>query len=61
MGPIEITIIVLSVAVVLAVGIVAIVKKLKGKSGGCRCGCSGCPHASMCKSNKPETNAKETL
>ena len=30
MGPIEITIIVLSVALVLAVGIVAIVRKLKG-------------------------------
>ena len=61
MGPIEITIIVLSVAIVLAVGIVALVKKLKGKSVGCGYGCSGCPHASMCKSNKPKSNAKETL
>ena len=45
MGVLEICLIVIcSLAVVAVVGS-AVYRRIKGKPGGCGCGCEGCPHA----------------
>ena len=45
MGALEICLIVIcSLAVVAVVGS-AVYRRIKGKPGGCGCGCVGCPHA----------------
>lgn len=52
MGPVEIIIIVVVSAAVLAVIGYSVYKKITGKGGGCDCGCSNCPHGSSCNKKK---------
>ena len=52
MGPLEIVLIIVCVAVVLGVIGAAIYRKVKGKPSGCGCGCEGCPHACHGKTKK---------
>lgn len=58
MGAIEISIIVIASAIVVAVVIGSIVRKAKGKSSCCS-ECSGCPHAQACNDKLAEVRAEK--
>jgi len=58
MKPIEIIIVIAAVAIVAAVIVCAIIRKKQGKSSGCDCGCSSCPHSGACASRKAKKPSK---
>ena len=58
MTPIEISVLVVGIAIVVSVVVVSLIRKAKGKSG-CGYGCSGCPHASSCQAKKTETTQNQ--
>lgn len=65
MKPIDIILIVALAVLAVGVGIYLIVKKKKGGTTGCDCGCSGCPHAGACgtakkSSQKPKENENKS-
>ena len=56
MQPIEIIVVILSVAIMASVIICSIIRKKRGKTG-CGCDCADCAHCSACRSGKSSPKA----
>lgn len=58
MGPIEIVVIIVAAAILLAVTGLTIWRKVKGKGGGCGCDCSHCAGCTSCSHDKTPKKKK---